>query len=223
MEALIYDIETIPLSDARLDLVEPEHKAPGNLKDPAKIEAAIAEKAAEWRERAALSPLTGRVAMVGTKFTGCAPEILHLAFPADDEDLDMQETLMLQQWWSWAGHHLNTGSLLIGFNSHGFDIPFMVKRSWALKVKIPPAIDIFAKWGLTTPWIDLMKAFQLGDRTAPFTSLNSVAALMGLGQKEGDCLQLRHQLEHEPEAAIAYLRQDLALTETIAQRMGICS
>jgi hypothetical protein len=44
---------------------------------------------------------------------------------------------------------------------------------------------------------------------------------LGLGQKAGDCLQLRHQLEHETETAIAYLKQDLVLTEAIARRMGI--
>jgi hypothetical protein len=216
----IYDIETVALSDARLALVEPEHSAPGNFKDPVKIAEAIAEKSKAWHEKAALSPLTGRVAMIGTK-AGAEPAILHLAFKgASDDDLDDQEALMLKAFWLGAATAIAQGLTLIGFNSHGFDVPYLVKRSWALEVPIPANIDIFSRWGMQPPWIDLMKQWQLGDRGADYVSLNTVAGFLGLGQKAGDCLQLRHQLEHEPATAIAYLTQDLVLTEQIALRMG---
>ncbi|NBU83438.1 MAG: hypothetical protein EBS21_02325 [Sphingomonadaceae bacterium] len=218
--AFVYDIETVPLSEARLALVEPEHKAPGNLKDPEKIAAAIAEKAKEWREKAALSPITGRVAMVGAKID--ESEILHLAFAdADDDELDLQEGVMLMRLWKCAKSSMMDGKILVSWNGHGFDIPFLIKRSWALKVTIPPEIDIRNKWGMQPPWIDLMREWQCGDKTAGYTSLNTAAGFLGLGQKAGDCLQLRHQLEHDPETAVAYLKQDLALTEGIGRRMGI--
>lgn len=217
--SFVYDIESIPLSEARLALVEPEHKAPGNLKDPEKIAAAIAEKAKEWREKAALSPITGRVAMMGARIA--ASEIMRLSFPADDDALDLQESMMLCQWWSSAKAALLDGKLLVSWNGHGFDVPFLIKRSWALNVPIPPEIDIRNKWGMQAPWIDLMREWQCGDKTAPFTSLNTASRFLRLGQKAGDCLQLRHQLEHEPETAIAYLKQDLVLTEGVGRRMGI--
>jgi hypothetical protein len=65
---LTLDIETVP-NPATFEFL-PEPKAAGNIKDPAKIAANIAEKKAAQREAAALDPLTGRVccyAMVGTK------------------------------------------------------------------------------------------------------------------------------------------------------------
>ena len=218
--SIIYDIETVPLSDDRLALCEPEHKAPSNVKDPAKIAAAIAEKAVTWREKAALSPLTGRVAMIG--MYNEEPKSIFLAFKdATDEDLDLQESLMLKQFWTAASKAIANGQLIVSWNGHGFDVPFMIKRSWALKVEIPAGIDIRNKWGMQPPWIDLMKEWQCGDKSAEYTSLNTAAGFLGLGQKAGDCLQLRHQLEHEPETAIAYLKQDLVLTEAIARRMGI--
>src|SRR5687767_1701747 len=97
--AFIFDIETVPLSGARLALLEPEHEAPGNFKDPEKIAAAIAEKSRLWREKAALSPLTGRVAMIGM---GADPlSIRHLVFSdPDDEALDKLERHLLTGWWS---------------------------------------------------------------------------------------------------------------------------
>ena len=218
--SVIYDIETVPLSDERLSLVEPEHKAPGNLKDPAKIADAIKEKAATWREKAALSPITGRVAMIGV--FNEEPKILHLAFKdATDDDLDLQESIMLKSFWKCAMSAIGAGQLLVSWNGHGFDVPFLIKRSWALQAPIPAGIDIRNKWGMQPPWIDLMKEWQCGDRSAEFTSLNTAAGFLGLGQKAGDCLQLRHHLEHEPETAIAYLKQDLVLTRGISQRMGI--
>jgi DNA polymerase elongation subunit (family B) len=218
--SIVYDIETVPLSDERLALCEPAHKAPSNVRDPVKIAAAVAEKAVIWRERAALSPLTGRVAMIGMFHE--EPKAIHLTFAnATDEELDLQEAEMLKQFWRGATKAIGAGQLLISWNGHGFDVPFLIKRSWALQVEIPPIIDIRSKWGMQPPWIDLMREWQCGDRTAEYTSLNAAAGFLGLGQKAGDCLQLRHQLEHETETAIAYLKQDLVLTEAIARRMGI--
>lgn len=221
--SFVYDIETIPLSEARLALVEPEHKAPGNLKDPEKIAAAVAEKAKEWREKAALSPVTGRVAMIGTR-KGKTLGIVRLSFELDDDAiLDAQEIIMLDLWWQSARSALVDGQLLVSWNGHGFDIPFLIKRSWALNVPIPPEIHIRNPWGMQAPWIDLMREWQCGDKTAAYTGLNTAARFLGLGQKAGDCLQLRHQLEHDPETAVAYLNQDLLLTEGIGLRMGIIS
>lgn len=226
MNSLIYDIETIALSEARLALVEPTHEAPGNFKDPIKIAEAIAEKAKVWREKAALSPITGRVAMVGTMTYGSDPAIYRLSFNChshddSDESLDVLERRILILWWRDARHALLNGKLLVSWNGHGFDIPFLIKRSWALNLAMPVEIDLRNKWGMQAPWIDLMREWQCGDKGAGFTSLNTAAGFLGLGQKAGDCLQLRHQLEHEPETAVAYLKQDLVLTAGVGRRMGI--
>src|ERR1019366_8408715 len=88
---LILDIETGPAVDA--DKFIPEFKAPGNLKDPEKIAAAVAEKEKEWRDCLALSPLTGQVLVVGTLrnkadfdiIEGDEAQVVQKAFLAIDE------------------------------------------------------------------------------------------------------------------------------------------
>ena len=220
---MTYDIETIPLGDAALDLMEPVHEAPANLKDPAKIADAIAAKRAVWRERAALSPLTGRVAMVGVRAGGTSmvkrltPQTW-MEDAAMEEAMDRDEVMLIDQFWMVASMAFNSGNQLVSFNGHGFDLPFMVKRSWALGVSIPHELDVLRPHA---PWRDLMKIFQCGDRAAPYVSLNTVARFFKVGQKDGDCLHLRDQLEYDPESAVRYLEQDLLLTEAIAVKMGI--
>src|SRR5512137_94857 len=48
MKHIVFDIETIPQDEAKLLALAPEFTAPANLKDPAKIEAAIAKKRADY-------------------------------------------------------------------------------------------------------------------------------------------------------------------------------
>ena len=70
MQQIIYlDIETIPLPVAEREFLRPSRDSIrlGNLKDPAKIEAKIAETVAAWErgEDAALDSLQARVALIG--------------------------------------------------------------------------------------------------------------------------------------------------------------
>jgi len=61
MRRAFIDIETSALPDELLERVKPEFAAPSNIKDPVKIAAAIADKAIEWKERAALKAVTGKI------------------------------------------------------------------------------------------------------------------------------------------------------------------
>ena len=73
MQTIIYDIETGPLPEADLAALlppfDPADIETGNLKDPEKIAAKLAEAEMNHRrnffEQAALDPLTGRVVAVG--------------------------------------------------------------------------------------------------------------------------------------------------------------
>ena len=73
MNTIIYDIETGPLPEADLAALlppfDPTDIKTGNLKDPEKIAAKLAEAEMNHRrnffEQAALDPLTGRVVAIG--------------------------------------------------------------------------------------------------------------------------------------------------------------
>lgn len=219
MNICVYDIETVPLSDKLLSRVEPVFEAPSNYKDPEKIAAAIAEKRAAWKERAALSPVTGRVAMIGLLGRlGVDHCIMTLAGSSMgcDASLDQVEASMLEAFWNEARDSIAKGYLMVGFNSHRFDIPFLVRRSWALGLNVP--IDVCRR--LQIPWVDLMERFTMG-APGEFVSLDTVAKFFGVGQKNGNCLEIARQLAECPSKAIAYLENDLDLTLAIAKKMGV--
>jgi len=68
---LYFDIETGAAPDA--EKFKPEFEAPGNIKDPVKIAAAIQDKENEWRDRLALSAITGQVLFCGFHDDGSRP------------------------------------------------------------------------------------------------------------------------------------------------------
>jgi hypothetical protein len=133
---LTFDLECVPLA-AHVDRVmaapfdEDGWSAPANYKDPAKIEAKRDEARAEWEaskaERCAelaLSPRTGRVVVVGTAINADQP----FASVADTED---REREILGDLWQ----EIRAASQVVGFNSHIFDLPFIVTRSVLLGVE----------------------------------------------------------------------------------------
>lgn len=216
MSFFIFDIETIPLSDAQLSLVEPEFTAPGNYKDPDKIASAIAEKRAEWKEKAALSPITGRVAMVGIRTTDTKCLTMEPKSWDDEAEMDALETGLLAEFWRTLEIAKHDGRLLIGFNSHRFDLPFLMRRSWKLGVSIPIAEQVTR--GFNAPFIDLMQRWQAGNREDTI-SLDRLSRFLGVGQKNGEGKEVANLLRTNPAAAIEYLQNDLLLTQRCAEKM----
>jgi len=214
--ALVFDIETIPLPTVHLEQFAPEFEAPGNLKDPIKIEAAIAEKRANWFERAALSAVTGRVAMIGFWCTEEAnPAVLSLRAPDNDS-----EKVMLSTWWNHVSTALQIGSPLIGFNCHRFDIPFLVRRSVALRVPVPRGILPRPNGYLPDTVIDLLKVWKMGDNETTI-SLDKLARFLGVGQKVGDYKTATDALFTDRAAAEAYCVHDVEITAGCAVALGV--
>ena len=216
MQTIFFDIETGPLPEPELAALvppfDPAEVKTGNLKDPDKIAAKIAEAEASHRreffERAALDPLTGRVVAVGLIYfdTGEFHVIGH-----DDE------AATLREFWKATEGEMGRINLMVGFNSNGFDLPFLIRRSWKHRIAIPFGLRRGRYW--TEQVVDLRDAWQLGDRQAR-GSLDSIAKHLGVGGKNGDGAAFAHLWQNDRTKAVEYLRNDLQLTAKVAAVMG---
>ena len=216
MRRLIFDVETSPLPDSDLEkVIEPFDPAlikVGNIKDPALIEAKI-EKArenhwADFVDKAALSPVTGQVLAIGIISANCEFTVI------GDQQTEAET---LTQFWDMCVYETARLNTMIGFNTHRFDLPFLVKRSWKLGVKVPVWIRHGRYWA--NEMIDLSLDWQMGDRES-YVSLNTIAKHLGLGEKEGNGKDFYKLWANDRPAAISYLKQDLHLTAKIATIFG---
>ena len=118
----VFDIETAPLADAEVYIEPPKPR--GNLKDPAKIEADLAEKTAALLDRAALDPDLCRIVAAGWDCDGAVES----AVCADASE----ERRVLERFWRQS-----QGATLVGFNCLSFDLPVLLRRSLYLDVRAP--------------------------------------------------------------------------------------
>jgi hypothetical protein len=216
MKTIVFDIETGALPEAELLAVmpafDPADVKTGNIKDPDKVAAKIAEAEANHRrefiERAALDPLTGRVLAIGLD---CGP----------DEEPELlfgpNEPKLLEAFWSRIRGEYARLHTLVGFNITQFDLPFLIRRSWKHHVPVPFGLRRGRYWGDCV--VDLRDWWQLGDRQAR-GSLDSIAKHLGVGSKTGSGADFAGLLLNNPQAAAAYLVRDLELTRAVAVRLG---
>ena len=203
MSKFVFDIETGPAPDSELALVKPKFKGPSNYKDPTKIAEAIASAEADWKEKAALSAVTGRVLCIGI-LAGTTFEFLH-----------GDETKLLGAFWeAWR----DQGRVWVGWSCKSFDFPFLIRRSWALKVPVPA--DVFQGRYFDTRLVDLMDIWNCGNREQR-ESLDTVCKMLGLGAKNGSGADFARLWIEDNDAAMDYLRNDLRLTAALADRIGI--
>ena len=118
----IFDIETVPLADAEAYLPTPRPRA--NLRDPAKIEADLADKAAAALDKAALDPDLCRIVAAAWECDG----IVESAVCQEPGE----ERRLLERFWK-----LSRGMTLVGFNCLSFDLPVLLRRSLYLGVHAP--------------------------------------------------------------------------------------
>ncbi|MGD0745384.1 MAG: hypothetical protein ABSA45_09535 [Verrucomicrobiota bacterium] len=238
MNTIVFDIETGPLPEsellAMLPAFDPAEVKTGNLKDPAKIAEKIAEAEANHRrdftERAALDPLTGRVVAIGMMTFDARGE----AGPAFGKGGRFSiighddEARMLREFWELTSGEMGRMNPMIGFNIFGFDLPFLFRRSWKHRVRIPFGLRRGRYWG--DQLVDLRDCWQLGDRQAR-GSLDSIARHLGVGAK---CVphgplsatkitgaDFAGLWKTDRKSAEAYLRNDIELTGKVADALGV--
>lgn len=202
---IFFDCETAALPLEELRQYMPESWALGNLKDPSKIALAKMEKEAEWIEKAALSALTGRLVCIGI-FDDAGFRILHG---------DGDEHQMLMDFWAlWE----DKTRIFYGFNSHGFDLKFLIRRSWHLAVKVPIPVPT-RLWDLERS-IDLADYWKIGDRQ-DYISLDNLLKFLGLPGKLGKGKDFAALWDSDRAAAEKYLERDVVSLRMIADIFGV--
>lgn len=199
----VFDVETTSLPEDAIEKVKPTFKAPRHYKDPAKIESAIAEAEAAWREKAALDAKTAQVLAIGLL--------------CDNEPCILlgREASMLEGFWqAWA-----EDGRMVGFNCKHFDLPMLWQRSVILGVKTPS--DLLCGRYFNSRVVDLQEVWTLYGRNTEGQSLDSICRAMGLPGKTGNGADFGKLFETDLKAARAYLEADLIATMALATRLGI--
>jgi predicted PolB exonuclease-like 3'-5' exonuclease len=204
MSHIIFDIETgsYPVSE----LVAPEFTAPGNYKDPVKIAENIAGQREAWLKKTALYPTSGIVLAIG------------LMQSSEFQILDAREELTIKLFWQRVSI-LDEGEKLVGFNSHGFDLPFLIRRSWKLGIPVPGNL-MRGRYFNAELSIDLLEMWTCG-RKDDSIKLADLAKFLGCGEKLGSGAEFQDLWQNDRPKAIEYLKNDIELTERIAKKMGV--
>jgi hypothetical protein len=254
---LIFDIETGGLSETELAALCPPFEPPqhpgefnpstvavGNLKDQAKIDEKIAKaKAAhelavtnydrdritlaeqhfaDFKSKAALDPTTGIVLAIGFQSADNGK------FAIEHGDGD-EGKLLAAFWAKYAKCRANPGGprKMVGCNIFGFDLPFLVRRSWMLGVDVPASVVVNRRY-FDQLFVDLREVWLLGQRWGDCgSSLDTIARTLGnCGQKPedvggADFARLWNGTADDKNQAVAYLRNDLAMTSKVAKRLGV--
>jgi DNA polymerase elongation subunit (family B) len=198
----------------------------GNLKTEsekdAKVELARQAHADQERQhwadkldKAALNAETGRVVTIG---------YLRADAPDEDavlDDADFDEVRLLRRFWNSYKRVYRERGRFVGWNSNGFDLPYLVKRSWILGVEVPSTI-YKGKW-ISDTWLDLMAVWTCHG-FKQWTKLDVCARVLGLGNKtDQECSGAEFaRWYRDPklhDQAVNYGKLDLTLTRAIYLRM----
>lgn len=232
---VVFDIETE--GNADIELIQsinppyppfsPEWVKCGNCKTDAekadKIETARfaheEQEKAHWQEKlekAALSAETGRIITIGYLPVGAYDNEAYL----DDAGLD--ETKLLRRFWAGYEKVVRQRGRIVGWNSNGFDVPFIIKRSWILGVPVPSNV-YRGKW-ISDTFIDLMQLWSVHE-FRKFAKLDHCARVLGLGNKTdqactGAQFAKWYRDPQRHEQAKEYGLLDLVLTRKIYERLS---
>jgi len=245
-DSIYFDIETGPLPEDIISRVRPPFDPAsvrgfdelgtefnplgvktGNIKDPFKIQEKIeaARKQHDIDQKKLLAKIEEEEKGYAAKFAekaaldACRGQLLAVGYLSTKELIDgRSEPEMLIKFWDVFNSAAGDGRKLIGFNIFGFDLPFLVRRSWVHKVHVPAIIERDRYWHEC--FIDLAEKYKLGCH-GEFKSLGEICVAMGLGEKlDGISGADFHKLwSDDREKAKEYLGRDLLLTKNLAERI----
>lgn len=178
----------------------------------------------EQASRGALHPETGRVLSIGFWESGKPTLLLpHTIDPSGKLDAEEVERRMLAAFWShWQGL-LDAMGILVSWNGAGFDLPFLVKRSWILRVPYPRWVRSRGRhWH--DSHVDLMQLWGNYDPHA-YIKLDHAARALRIGGKAeqevtgGKFAEYYRAGGERRELAIRYAVKDIELTSRLGEIM----
>lgn len=211
MKKLYWDIETEGLPFEQVEKLMPEFEAPGNIKDPEKIKAAIDGKRAEWLDKLALKAITGKIVAV----TICQ-DVEPTMNIGDEKNLIIATVDLLQQ-------VINQNDSAYAWNGSGFDLSFLCQRAAVHGIAAFAALTVNVRgrfyWNENLIDPKMVWSNYSPDHTG--TSLKSVAYALGVGEKIGNGKDFAALLKTNPKEAETYAFNDVLLLRGVVQRMGI--
>ena len=206
---LVFDIETVPLSDVAEYLTEPV-EAPANYKDPLKIASYIAEATQRQIEKAALDLDLCEIAAIGIGLPLAAYAQTRGTTPEED---------MLRGFWRFVQNIQHDGGILVGFNCLTFDLLILLRRSLYLGIETPViSVDKYRHEGV----VDLADMLTFGGRMT-WRSLAFYCRRFGIpyddtidGAEVPGLVQAGRWADVE-----AHVRADVAATTALAARIGL--
>ncbi len=125
MDYLYIDIETVPTQSEEVqEYLRAQSKAPSNLKDPEKIEAAKVTAANKAVENTVFDGWFGHCVCIGYAMNDDEPSTLY-----GDERESLVGLFSL-----FSNHNR---PVIVGHHAAGFDIPFLTRRAVSLGVELP--------------------------------------------------------------------------------------
>lgn len=225
---LIYDIETKPQPEAIESMLaqeprfDPDSVAVGNLKDEEKIKKKIIDagiahekKMVEWREKVkktcCLDPDFGQISAIGILFVETGS--YHIIDGANEKDA-------LIEWWSICDSSINRGYNAYGWNTEGFDLPFLFGRSRLLGVEYDHTYIHNYRY-FHHSFVDLHKVWTFG-AYGKFCKLDKACKALGFvepeNEVEGATFHEYYERGGEDRAkAEAYLKNDLDMSFCVAK------
>jgi len=238
--AIVFDIETGPLPFKQIEWAytppepiadfDPQAVKTGNL-GPEKAAEKIHKERTKWAaakagesatmnahkqafiDKAALSAMTGQILAIGYKGTNGS------RIASNDE------TSILEDFWSGQRQARHKGIKWIGHNIFGFDLPFIIQRSWYHNLAVPQEIIDECNRYRSKLFVDTMHDWSLGQRSQ-FVKLDALAKFFGIPGKPDDITgadfaRLFHGTNEERTQALDYLHNDLEMTWAVTQRLGL--
>jgi len=160
---VVLDIETIPLmSSLGTPYVEADHSPPANYKNEKTIAEYHERERAAWAEKsvskASTNPRLGRILAMGYGYDG---EIV-VDYALEESD----ERALIEGAWERLAER---DGRVVGWNSRGFDMPFLLVRSAILRVQPTLPAEVITDWTRkynSRYHLDLKLALLDGDETS---------------------------------------------------------
>ena len=186
------------------------------------IEVARAKARQEFKDKAALSPMTGRVLAIG--WIHGETSTYGFEFISDNPIASVYEKELIENFLSMADAVISDSGSLIGHNIIGFDLPFLLRRRLKHGIQPPWTIKNAITQYRPANLIDTMREWQMGSRFETFVKLDSLAAFFECQRKTGDGKDFAKKFFgsiEELTEAMDYMRNDVQMTLEVAERMKL--